>query len=365
MREALDLAARGEGAVEPNPMVGCVLVHGDEVIGQGYHTAYGEAHAERAAIADAHGRGNQQLLDGATAYVTLEPCCHHGKTPPCTEALLEARVARVVCATLDPFPAVAGKGCEQLRRAGILVQVGLLEEQAQALNAPYNKRIEHSRPWVIAKWAMTLDGKIATRAGHSQWISCAESRAEVHRLRSRVDAIIVGSGTALADDPRLTTRTNTTPRRVSTRVVVDSKVQLPTASQLAQSTQIQPVLVWAGPDGDAEQTQRLRDLGVEVELSPEPDANRRLDDLLGYLARQKNATNVLVEGGGKLLGSLLELGQIDECHVFVAPKLVGGREAPSPIGGLGSELVDQGLAFETLEVKTCGPDLRIRCWRRR
>ncbi len=219
MQRAIALARRGEGFVEPNPMVGCVLVRDGNVVGEGWHQRFGGPHAEVVALQAAGGDAR-----GATAYVSLEPCCHHGKTPPCTQALIDAGVARVVIAMHDSFAEVAGGGVKQLREAGIEVTVGLLDDEARQLNAPYLKLIEQGRPWVIAKWAMTLDGRIASKTGSSQWISGEASRAIGHGLRGRVDAIIVGRGTAAADDPLLTTRLSdgNKPPRTATRVVFES-----------------------------------------------------------------------------------------------------------------------------------------------
>ena len=228
MRRALELAAQGQGAVEPNPMVGCVIARGAEILGEGWHRRFGGAHAEVEALKLAGERAR-----GATVYVTLEPCCHHGKTPPCTRAILDAGVARVVAAMPDPFPQVAGGGLAELRAAGIEVQSGVLEEEARKLNAPYLKLLSTGRPWIIAKWAMTLDGKIATAAGDSRWISCLDSRSIVHQLRGRVDAIVVGRGTAAADDPLLTARPPGP--RTAMRIVVDTRASLSPQSQLVRT----------------------------------------------------------------------------------------------------------------------------------
>lgn len=365
MRHALDLAARGEGFVEPNPQVGCVLVAptdgaGEEVLlGEGFHARFGQAHAERAALEDARQRGNGDRLIGATAYVTLEPCCHHGKTPPCTTALIEAGIARVVIAQLDPFPQVAGQGVAALQAAGVNVQVGVEQAAAEQLSAPYFKRLRTGRPWIIAKWAMSLDGKLATRTGDSQWISGPASRSWVQALRGRVDVILVGSRTALLDNPRLTARTPYTPPRTAMRVVLDSHLQLPLHSHLALTARHIPVLLVAGPDASSEKAQQLSDLGCHVHLSPFPDRNQRLDALLEHLVSHYNATNVLVEGGGELLGSLLELQQIDQCEVFIAPKLIGGQAAPSAIGGMGlSALIDSPHATQW-RVHPSGEDSHI------
>ena len=359
MREALAMALRGQGCVEPNPMVGCILVASDgTVIGRGFHQRFGGLHAEREALADARHQGNANRIKGCTAYVTLEPCCHHGKTPPCTQALLEAGVGRVVVAMLDPFEQVAGKGCAELREHGIDVAVGLESQAARQLNAPYLTRILRKRPWVIAKWAMSADGKIATRTGHSQWISCEASRADVHRLRGRVDVVMVGRGTAIADDPLLTARTDSAPRKAM-RVVVDSQLKLPAESKLVKSASEGPVLIWAGPDADTAQAILLESAGVKVHIAQTPDPNTRLEELLHYLATEMNVTNVLVEGGGGLLGGLMHLNAIDECQVFIAPKLIGGAGAISPIAGQGFERVDDGPPWELVDVERVGVDAKL------
>ena len=341
MSEALRLAARGQGFVEPNPMVGCVLVKNGEQLGSGYHQRFGGPHAEIEAI---RAVANPADTAGSTAYVTLEPCCHYGKTPPCTDALIAAKVSRVVVATSDPHAVVAGGGLIKLREAAVRVEVGLLEQESRELNAPYFKRIAQNRPWVIAKWAMSLDGKIATRTGHSQWISGEASRRWVHQLRGRADAVMVGIGTALADDPMLNARP-AGPRR-ALRVVVDSCLRLPVESQLAQSSCEDPVLICAGPKADPLKAADLDALGCKVWISALQDRQARLDELLQVLSQQYSVTNLLVEGGAQLLGSFFDLRQIDQCEVFVAPKVIGGQAAPSPLAGVGLEKVDDGPRFE-------------------
>jgi diaminohydroxyphosphoribosylaminopyrimidine deaminase / 5-amino-6-(5-phosphoribosylamino)uracil reductase len=345
MRRALSLAAQGQGYVEPNPMVGCVLVRDGELIGQGFHRRFGQAHAEVDAINDAKHRGHDPR--GATAYVTLEPCSHYGKTPPCCLALIEAQVRQVVIATVDPSPQVAGQGIHQLQAAGIEVQVGVLEEESHTLLAPFLKRLQTGLPWVIAKWAMSLDGKIATRTGHSQWISGPPARSLVHQLRGRMDGIMVGIGTALADDPALTARLENgqTPARVATRIVVDRHMRLPLESQLVQTAREVPVLVACESGANASHRQQLEAAGVEV-WAPTLVANSEFNyaefvrQLLAELAT-RGMTNILVEGGASLLGNLFDQDLVDEQYVFVAPIILGGTNAPSPVGGLGLETVPQ------------------------
>ena len=361
MRQALDLAALGEGCVEPNPMVGCVIVADGEVLGFGYHRRFGGPHAEREALADVERHGHIHRLPTATAYVTLEPCCHHGKTPPCTDALLQARLSRVVVAMLDPFEQVAGQGVAQLSAAGIRVDVGALQAEAMALNAPYLKRLRYQRPWIIGKWAMSLDGKTATRTGHSQWISGEASRELVHEVRGRVDAILVGSGTALTDDPNLTARAKQPPARTAWRVVIDSKLQLSQNSQLVSTADRYPTLLWCGPNASPQKMQELRQMGCLVEQSTAPDSNQRFEHLLEYLTAQHRATNVLVEGGGRLLGSLLDIGQLDETLAFVAPQLIGGTDAYPAMAGMGLKQVGDGPRLASLEHRILGNDVLIRC----
>ncbi len=356
MRRALDLAASGQGFVEPNPMVGCVIARGAEIIGEGWHRRFGGDHAEVDALRLAGSRAA-----GATLYVSLEPCCHFGKTPPCTGAIVAAGIGRVVAALADPFPQVAGGGTAALRAAGVAVEVGLLADQARRLNAPYLKLLQRGRPWIIAKWAMTLDGKIATRNAQSQWISGPRSRQIVHALRGRMDAIVVGRETAARDDPLLTARPPGP--RTATRVVLDTRAALPSQSQLVRTAGEAPLLVAVGSEAPPADCQRLRQAGCEVLVCPGASPAARLDALLAELGRRQ-MTNVLVEGGGRVLGSLLDARQIDEVHVFIAPKLIGGGAAPSPIAGQGVAELASALALDELFVESLDGDVYVRGRRR-
>ncbi len=353
MQQALELALRGEGSVEPNPMVGCVIAREGQILSRGWHGRFGGPHAEIVALQEA-GDAN---VAGATAYVTLEPCCHVGKTPPCTEALLAAGIGRVVVAMRDPFPKVAGEGVKRLSEAGVMVELGCLEEEARKLNAPYLKLLIKQRPWMIAKWAMTLDGKIASRSNHSQWISGAASRAIVHRLRGRVDAILIGSGTAEIDDPLLTARP--AGARVATRIVVDSHASLPLKSRLVRTAREWPVLIAVGPEAESRKMSRLVAAGCEVLPFAPSTHYERLLQLLEELGRRR-MTNVLVEGGAGLLGSLFDAQAIDEVHTFIAPKLLGGERALSPLGGLGLERVPELPQLQERVVEMCGDDIYVR-----
>lgn len=351
MRRALELAERGQGHVEPNPMVGCVIARGAEIIGEGWHRRFGEAHAELEALRVAGARAAE-----ATMYVTLEPCCHHGKTPPCADAVIKAGLRRVVVAQRDPFPQVNGGGLQRLHDAGLDVEVGLLEAEAAGLNAPYLKLIRTGRPWIIGKWAMTLDGKIATASGHSRWISCEQSRQIVHSLRARVDAVMVGRRTAELDDPLLTARPPGP--RTAARVVVDSSATLSPDSQLVQTARRWPTIIAVAGNVAAESRRQLEAAGCEVLAGGGETPGSRLEALLEEFGRRR-WTNVLVEGGGRLLGSLFDAGQLDEVHVFLAPKLIGGATAPSPVGGAGIERMTEALRMNTVRVQTVGDDVYL------
>ncbi len=356
MRQALALAEQGQGFVEPNPMVGCVIVRAGQIVGKGFHERFGAAHAEIQALQAA---GEQAR--GGTLYVTLEPCCHFGKTPPCTQAIIAAGVTRVVAALRDPFPQVAGGGFAELEQAGIEVVDGVLQAEAEELNAPFLKLLREKRPWVIAKWAMTLDGKIATRTGESKWISGPESRAIGQELRSRVDAIVVGRRTAELDDPLLTARlpAGEQPPRIATRMVLDSAASLSLSSQLVRTAREFPLLIVAAAAAPAAKVAELRNAGAEVLQLAGPSAAERLGQLLDELGRRR-LTNILVEGGSQLLGSLFDARQVDEVHCFIAPKIFGGSEAAGPINGEGVAAPDQALRFSQHFSRQVGEDFYVR-----
>ncbi len=355
MSHALALALRGQGAVEPNPMVGCAIVRDGEIVGEGWHERFGGPHAEINALAMAGERAA-----GAAAYVSLEPCCHQGKTPPCTQALIRAGVRRVVAALQDPFPEVSGCGIAELEAAGIECEVGTNGADAAWLLAPYRKRIATGKPWVIAKWAMTLDGKLATRTGDSQWISSEASRAIVHQLRGRVDAVVVGSRTACIDNPLLTARPANLAdvKRMATRVVVDSSALISLESRLVQTATDVPVLVAAGSDASPDACKRLAAAGVEVYQCAGDKHEERLVALLDEMGR-RGMTNVLVEGGSQLLGTMFDRRLVDEVHVFIAPKLAGGTGAPGPVGGAGIERMSAALKLADITIEELDGDVYI------
>jgi len=351
MRHAVGLAARGVGHVEPNPAVGAVVV--DEslrVLGEGWHGVFGGPHAEVDALAEAGHRAR-----AATLVVTLEPCCHQGQTPPCTDAILASGVARVVVGIEDPSTHDGGNGLAILRAKGLEVEIGVGSHAVERLNAPFLHLVTTSRPWIHAKWAMTLDGRIATSGGHSQWISSKESRVLVHELRGRVDAVVVGIGTALADDPLLTARPPGP--RMATRVVLDSHARLGLDSQLVRTAGEVPVMVACSEAADSERVAALAAAGVDVLRLVCGETGRI--DLHGLLSEfgVRRWTNVLVEGGSEVLGSLADGGWIDEAHVFLAPKLVGGRAALGAVGGQGLSQVPEAANLECVETRGVGQDV--------
>jgi diaminohydroxyphosphoribosylaminopyrimidine deaminase/5-amino-6-(5-phosphoribosylamino)uracil reductase len=353
MMRAIDLAVHGRGHVEPNPMVGCVLVKDGKLIGEGYHRRFGGPHAEVEAL---QSMADRSLAHGATAFVTLEPCCHTGKTPPCTAALIDAGVARVVAAIADPFPQVNGGGLAQLRQAGIETEVGVCEQEATKMCASYLKRVRSKRPWVIAKWAMTLDGRIATIGGDSQWISGEVSRGEVHRLRGLVDAIVVGGGTAAIDDPTLTARPPG--HRLATRIVVANKRLPSLESRLVQTIDQAPLMVVIPHQVYPSSVEPLAAAGAEIFRCGTSDPVMMITELLDELGNRQ-MTNVLVEGGGSLLGSFLTGDHIDEVHVYLGTRIVGGAEAPGPVGGNGFRVLVDSPDFEIDQVQQFDSDVYI------
>lgn len=340
MRRALALAARGRGRVEPNPMVGCVITREGRVIAEGWHRRFGGPHAEIDAL-----RRCGESARGATVYVSLEPCCVHGKTPPCTEALIEARVGRVVAAMRDPNPLVKGRGARALKAAGIPCDIGLLEAEAQALNAPFSKLMTQRRPWVILKWAQSIDGRIATRAGDSKWISDETARAHAHRTRGRVDGIIVGVRTVLADDPQLTART-ARPRRVATRIVLDTRLRTPLVSRLVRTARETPTWIFCGDGAAPPRIRAFEKRGCVIHPVRSEADGVSLEALLDVLGGA-NMTNVLVEGGGRVLGGFFDRRLADEAHVYVAPLLIGGQGAPTALEGDGPQRIAEALRLSS------------------
>ena len=351
MRIALDLAEKGRGRVEPNPLVGAVIVNNGEIVGQGYHEYFGGPHAEVNAIAAA-----EDMCKGATLYVTLEPCTHFGKTPPCVDAVKSSGIKRVVVAAADPNPVNNGKGFKLLREAGIEVIEKVLEESAKKLNTPFFKLITTKIPYIIAKWAMTLDGKIATRTGDSKWISSEESRLYVHKKRAMIDGIVVGIRTVQRDNPLLTCRMKD--GRNPKRVVVDARADIPLCSQLVQTVKDADVFIATTSAAPIERIKKLERFGckiIELKKGPKGVDTLSLIQALGAM----NFTNVLIEGGGTLLGTFFDKELVDKVMVFVAPHIVGGAEAKAPVMGIGVEKITESLHLEDVLVSRFGEDILI------
>lgn len=356
MRLAMNLSLQGLGAVNPNPLVGAVVVKNGQVIAQGYHERYRSLHAERNAFLDADSRGVD--CSGATMYVTLEPCCHQGNQPPCTEAVISHGIARVVVGLFDPNPLVAGKGLEILRQAGIQVEMihdvpegKKLEDEMKFQNRVFLKYITTGMPWVVAKWAMTLDGKIASRTGHSQWISGEVSRHRVHEMRRNLKGILCGIGTVLADDPLLNCRLGNNPRQ-PIRMVADRHLRIPLESQLVKTARDYRTIVVHASDVSQEKLELLQQAGVETWCC------ESLLELLQRAGKEK-IDGILVEGGGILNEAFMRENLIDEVAVFIAPKLIGGAEAKSPVEGLGFELMSQAVQLEQMQMEQLGEDILL------
>ena len=344
MERALALASKARGCTSPNPLVGAVIVRNGEIVGEGYHQKAGDAHAEIHALNQAKG-----LAEGATMYVTLEPCCHWGRTPPCTESLIRAKLGDVLVAMEDPNPQVAGNGIHQLQEAGIYVQVGLCEEESRQLNEVFIKYITTQRPFVILKSAISLDGKIATASGESQWITSEASRLKGHEVRSQVDAILVGVGTVLQDNPSLTTRLTDATKKDPIRIVVDSHGRTPVDAKVFNPDSTAGTIIAVTEKASLEKIEALKSAGANVLIIEERAGRVCLRALVRELGR-KEITSVLIEGGGEINAAALQAGVIDKLMFFVAPKLIGGKDAPGPIGGVGITRLAE--AFELRDVKT-------------
>ncbi len=352
MRLALGLAARGLGNTWPNPAVGCVLVRDGQLVGRGWTQVGGRPHAEAMALAQAG-----QAAKGATAYVTLEPCCHHGRTPPCADALIQAGISRCVVALEDPDPRVSGEGFTRLRDAGIMLDIGLLGDEAADLNAGFLLHRTQGRPLVSLKLAVSLDGRIATHNGDSKWITNPLSRQRAHLLRARHDAILVGSNTALLDDPELTCRLPGLPLRPAPRIVLDGRLRLSLTSKLVSTAQTQPTWLICREDADAARQQAFADCGVEV-IGVAPDAGSGLPDIrlaLEALA-ERGITRLLVEGGGQLAASLIRADLVDRLLFFRAPAVIGGDGLPA-IAAFGIDTVAAAPRWRRMQADILADDL--------
>jgi diaminohydroxyphosphoribosylaminopyrimidine deaminase/5-amino-6-(5-phosphoribosylamino)uracil reductase len=358
LARAIELAQQGRGRVSPNPMVGAVIGRREEVIAEGFHGELGGPHAEVEAIAAA----GEQDLDGATLYVSLEPCCHHGRTPPCTDAIRDAGIRRVVVGSDDPSEHAAGRGLGILRDEGVEVVVadGELANRARLLNQPFRKRSRTGCPWVLFKSAMTLDGKVATGSGDSKWISGESSRRLAHQWRAECDAVAVGVGTALADDPLLTARIESppTPARQPRRIVFDSLARLPLDSQLLGTAREVPLIVVVSRAAPRAATDALEAHGAEVIVATGENEPARVRSALQQLGAAE-VGSILLEGGPHLAGAFFDAGEIDEVRLFLAPLVLGGRTARDPLEGEGVETIAHAMRALTLECEQVGDDLLI------
>ncbi|MBR5604478.1 MAG: bifunctional diaminohydroxyphosphoribosylaminopyrimidine deaminase/5-amino-6-(5-phosphoribosylamino)uracil reductase RibD [Bacteroidales bacterium] len=356
MQRAIELARRGAGFVNPNPMVGCVVVKDDVIITEGYHEYYGGFHAERNALTN-----TTADCTGATLYVTLEPCCHHGKTPPCTDIIIEKGVKKVVVGLLDPNPLVSGKGISILQDAGIEVVTGVEEDKIKELNKVFLKYIKTKRPYVLLKTAMTLDGKIASCTGDSKWITNEKSRELVHKLRSEMMGIVAGIGTVNADNPMLNCRLDCQQSlHQPIRIIVDSKASISTDSRIVKTSCECRTIIAHTNSASQENIEKLNSLNVETLLCEDKDGHVDINDLMLKLG-QKGIDSLLLEGGSCLNAAFLQAGCVDEVYAFIAPKIIGGTQSKSPIGGQGIELMKDAITFDKVEIEQIENDILIKC----
>jgi diaminohydroxyphosphoribosylaminopyrimidine deaminase/5-amino-6-(5-phosphoribosylamino)uracil reductase len=353
MLMALELAERGRGRTSPNPMVGAVIVRDGKIVGRGYHSRAGEDHGEIVALKEAG-----ELARGATLYINLEPCCHHGRTPPCADAIVEAGVKRVVAAMVDPFEKVAGKGIDTLRKAGIEVDVGLLEDEARRLNEIFVKYVTTGKPFVILKMALSLDGRIAAGSGDSKWITCKDARARVHKLRDEVDAVLVGRGTVEQDDPLLTTRLTDREGKNPIRVILDGKARMPIDAQVLADESDAPAWVIVGESAEPARVRELSESGAEVVALPDELGRIEFEAVLRELGRRE-VTSVLVEGGKEVFTEALKSRSVDKLVAFVAPVIVGGDGRFNAVGELGVERISDSFKLRDVTVERVCDDVLI------
>ena len=354
MLRAIELAKQGVGWTSPNPLVGAVIVKDGRIIGEGYHEKYGELHAERNAI-----KHLKESAEGATIYVTLEPCCHYGKQPPCTEAIAEAGIKKVVIGSRDPNPLVAGKGVRFLRAQGIEVEEDFMREECDALNPVFFHFIQTKRPYIVMKYAMTMDGKIATKTGKSKWITSEQSRKIVHEMRHQYTAIMAGIGTVLADDPMLNVRLEG--KKSPVRIICDSMLRNPLDSQICQTAgRYRTIVAYAGEKGNAiyleEKKRSLEKLGVVLLRVPSEKGEINLQLLMRKLG-ELGIDSVLIEGGGTLNEDALQSGIVNEVKAFIAPKIFGGRGGKTPVEGFGIEKVDDAIKLQLMRISQVGEDI--------
>ena len=354
MLQAIQLAKQGEGWTNPNPMVGAVIVKNGRIIGKGYHKKCGELHAERNAIASL-----TESAEGATIYVTLEPCCHYGKTPPCTEAIIEQKIKRVVIGSRDPNPKVSGKGIKMLQEAGIEVIEDFMREECDRLNPVFFHYITTKTPYVVMKYAMTLDGKIATKTGASKWITGEAARAEVQHMRHRYMGIMAGIGTVIADDPMLNVRVEGWKSPI--RILCDSGLRIPLDGQIVKSAgKYRTIVAYADSKNTEAKRKKLHEMGVETIWCPDENNQVDLKKLMRYLG-EEGIDSILLEGGGTLNDSALRAGIVQEVQAFIAPKLFGGMNSKTPVEGIGVRFPSEAVKLKCTDICQIGEDIRITC----
>ena len=354
MLQAIQLAKQGEGWTNPNPMVGAVIVKNGRIIGKGYHKKCGELHAERNAIASL-----TESAEGATIYVTLEPCCHYGKTPPCTEAIIEQKIKRVVIGSRDPNPEVSGKGIKMLQEAGIEVIEDFMREECDRLNPVFFFYFSTKTPYVVMKYAMTLDGKIATKTGASKWITGEAARAEVQHMRHRYMGIMAGIGTVIADDPMLNVRVEGWKSPI--RILCDSGLRIPLDGQIVKSAgKYRTIVAYADSENTEAKRKRLHEMGVETIWCPDENNQVDLKKLMRYLG-EEGIDSILLEGGGTLNDSALRAGIVQEVQAFIAPKLFGGMNSKTPVEGIGVRFPSEAVKLKCTDICQIGEDIRITC----
>lgn len=351
MKLALENAEKGAGKVNPNPMVGAVIVKNEKIIGSGFHEYFGGAHAEVNAF-----KNTTESVEGATMYVTLEPCSHYGKTPPCADKIIEEKIKRVVIGTLDPNPLVSGKGVKKLIDAGIEVSVGVLEEECKKINEVFMKYIKYKKPFVVMKCAMSLDGKICTKNGESKWITGEEARKHVHKTRNMLSAIMVGVDTVIKDNPRLTSRIDK--GKNPTRIIVDSTLRIPLDSNVLVDEYKDKTIIATTISADKEKIAYIENLGAKVLIVNEKEKRVDLNDLMNKLG-EMNIDSILLEGGGTLNFSALKEKIVDKVQVYIAPKIIGGSLAKTPVEGVGIDKLKEAFSLRELKIQTLDKDIFI------
>lgn len=352
MEKVIELAKKGRGYTNPNPLVGAIIVKNGKELGQGYHKQYGGNHAEIEAFEDAQRKG--ESVEGATLYVNLEPCSHYGKTPPCAKAIIDKKIKKVVVGITDPNPKVSGRGINLLKQNGIEVRVGVLKDKCMNLNKMFIKHITTGLPYMILKWAMTLDGKISTSTGDSKWITSEESRAYVHKVRGSVSGIMVGINTVIKDNPSLNVRLCSGKNPIP--IILDTYCKIPLESKVLKG-EIKPI-IYTSEKAQSDKISELKFMGAKIVIGPSKDNKMDIEFLMKQLGSM-NINSVLIEGGGEVAYSFLEAKLVDEVMAFVAPKIIGGNNSKTPVGGEGIELMKNCIELQNLETMMFNKDILV------